>query len=95
MNDVRLVGASVACLSVAGNMLVARGVADWSTAFGAVWYGLVGAAVVLAVAGTAVAAFSRDVALKRRFADVLLCLPAFVAVPLLVLLIVVLAPLAD
>lgn len=59
------------------------------------WYGLFGAAVVLAVAALAAAGLSRDVALRRRLAIVGLSLPALLAVPLLIWAVVTLAPLAD
>jgi hypothetical protein len=76
-------------------MLVVRGSANWSSAFAVVWYGLFGAAVVLAVAALVVAGLSRGSGAKRRLAIVGLSLPALVAVPLLIWLIVTLAPLAN
>jgi hypothetical protein len=75
-------------------MLAVRGAADWSRAFTVVWCGLFGAAVVLAVGALVVAVRSRAV-LKSRLAIVGLALPALLAVPLLIWLIVVLVPLAD
>src|SRR3954462_13221379 len=60
-----LARASIACLSAAVLLLVVRGPANWSRAFGLTWYGLFGAAVVLAVAALVVALLSRD-APKRR-----------------------------
>jgi hypothetical protein len=85
---------SVACLSAAVLMLVVRGAADWSRTFTVVWYGLFGAAVALALAALVVAVRSRAV-LKRRLAIAGLALPALLAVPLLIWVIVTLVPLAD
>jgi hypothetical protein len=76
-------------------LLVVRGAADWSGGFAVLWYGLFGATVVLAIGGLIAAWLSRDVALKRRLAIVGLSLPALVAVPVLIWLIVTLVPLAD
>jgi hypothetical protein len=59
------------------------------------WYGLFGGSVVLAIAAVALAALSRRVASERRLTIVVLSLPALIAVPLLIWLIVTLAPLAD
>jgi hypothetical protein len=87
--------ASIACLTGTGLLLVVRGPANWSTAFAATWYGLFGAAVVLAVAALVIAALSPDVPSRRRLAIVGLSLPALLAVPLLLWAIVTVAPLAD
>ena len=92
---VTLARASIACLTGAGLLLVVRGPANRSTAFAASWYGLFGAAVVLAVAALVVAALSREVPSRRRLAIVGLSLPALLAVPLLLWAILTLAPLAD
>jgi hypothetical protein len=92
---VGLAASSIACLTAAVFVLVVRGAADWSRAFAVVWYGLFGAAVVLAFAALVVAGLSRGVALRRRLAMVGLSLPALLAVPLLIWLILTLAPLAD
>ena len=92
---VRLALSSLVCLAVAVLMLIVRGAANWSGGFTVAWYCVFGAAVVLAIAAVAVAAFSRQVASKRRLTIVGLSLPALVAVPLLIWLIVTLAPLAD
>ena len=91
----RLAGASLACLSAAALLLIVRGTANWSSGFAVVWYGLFGAAVVLAVSGLLVAGLSRGVVLRRRLTIVGLSLPALPAVPLLIWLIVTLAPLAN
>jgi hypothetical protein len=96
--DIEVVGlalSSLACLAVAVFVLVVRGAADWSRGFAVTWYGLFGGAVVLAIAAVAVAVRSRRVALKRRLTIVGLSLPALVGVPLLIWLIVTLAPLAN
>jgi hypothetical protein len=85
---------SVVCLSAAVLMLVVRGAADRSRAFTVVWYGLFGAAVVLALAALVVAVRSRAV-LKRRLVIAGLALPALLAVPLPIWVIVSLVPLAD
>ena len=98
MPDIEGVGlalSSLACLAVAGLMLVVRGAANWSQGFAVAWYGLFGGAVVLAIAAVAVAVLSRHVALKRRVTIVGLSLPALLAVPLLIWLVLTLAPLAD
>jgi hypothetical protein len=87
--------ASITCLSAAVFILVVRGPANWSRALAMTWYGLFGAAVVLAVAALAVAGLSRDVPSKRRLTIVGLSLPALLAVPLLIWAVATLAPLAD
>jgi hypothetical protein len=92
---VRLAVSSIVSLSAAVWMLVVRGAANWSSAFAVVWFGLFGLAVVLAVAALVVAGLSRGSPLRQRLTVVGLSLPALVAVPLLIWLIVTLAPLAD
>lgn len=91
----RLGAASVLCLTTAILMLVIRGPADWSRPFGLTWYGVFGAAVVFAIAAATVAAVTPGVAAKRRLTIAALALPALIAVPLLILAILTLAPLAD
>ena len=59
------------------------------------WYGLFGASVLLAVAALLVALLSRDAPLKRRLVIVGLSVPALLAVPALIWVIVTLVPLAD
>ena len=95
MEVVVIAVSSLACLVAAVLMLAVRGAANWSRGFAVTWYGLFGASVVLAVAAVAVAALSRQLASERRLTIVVLSLPALVAVPLVILLIVTLAPLAD
>jgi len=95
MKVMRFARSSVACLSAAVLMLVIRGAADWSRGFAVIWYALFGVAVILAVVALVVAGASRDIGSKRRLAIVGLSLPALIAVPLLIWLIVTLAPLAD
>jgi hypothetical protein len=92
---VRLAVSSVICLSAAVWMLVVRGAANWSSAFAVVWFGVFGLAVALAVAALVVAGLSRGVTRRQRLTVVWLSLPALVAVPLLIWLIVTLAPLAN
>jgi hypothetical protein len=95
MEVVALAVSSLACLVAAVLMLVVRGTANWSRGFAVTWYGLFGGSVVLAIAAVALAALSRRVASERRLTIVVLSLPALIAVPLLIWLIVTLAPLAD
>lgn len=98
MPDIEVVGlalSSLARLAVAVLMLIVRGAANWSRGFALTWYGLFGGAVVLASTAVAVPVLSRHVAMKRRLTTVGLSLPALVAVPLLIWLIVTLAPLAN
>jgi hypothetical protein len=85
---------SFGCLSAAVLLWVVRGPTNWSRAFGVTWYGLFGAAVVLAVAALVVALLSRD-APKRRLLIVGLSLPALIAVPVLIWALVTFVPLTD
>jgi hypothetical protein len=91
----RLGAASVVCLTTAILMLVVRGSADWSRAFGLTWYGVFGAAVVFAVAAAAAAVAAPAVTARRRLTIAALALPGIVAVPILIWMIVAVAPLAD
>jgi len=92
---VRAAIASVLCLLVALSTLVVRGPSGWSHSFAATWYGLFGSAVLLAVAAIAHAVFARRSTARLRLAVVGLALPALLAVPALIWLIVTVAPIAD
>jgi hypothetical protein len=87
--------ASVTLLVLASVMLAIRGADDWSQSFAVAWYGVFGAAVLLAVAAVAVAVGSRRVIGKHRAMMVVLALPALIAVPVLIALVIALAPLAN
>lgn len=87
--------ASVVFLVLASVMLAVRGASDWSPAFGFTWYGVFGVAVILAVGAVGVAVAGRGLSGRRRSAIILLALPALVAVPLAIEVILTLAPLAN
>jgi hypothetical protein len=91
----RLGAVSLICLTLAILMLAVRGAADWSTSFAVTWYGVFGAAVVLAFAAATAAVVARHDAPMRRLAILALALPALVAVPALIWVVATVAPLAD
>jgi hypothetical protein len=72
-----------------------RGAENWSTSFAFLWYGTFGTAVVLALASVIVAIPMRGVTSSYRLLTIVLALPALIALPLLIWIIVMLAPLAD
>jgi len=86
---------SLACLQIAILMLTVRGAENWSTSFAFLWYGTFGIAVVLALASGIVAIAMRGVTISYRVLTVVFALPALLALPLLIWIILVLAPLAD
>src|SRR5436190_14329948 len=87
--------ASLSCLVAAIVMISIRGGEDWSAAFGVAWYGLFGVAVVLAIVAVGIAVAARGVTGSRRLLIVALAIPALIAVPLLILVISMTAPLAN
>jgi hypothetical protein len=87
--------ASITLFVLTSVMLAIRGAADWSQSFAVAWYGVFGAAVLLAIAAVAVAVGSRRLSGKHRAMIVVLALPALIAVPVLIALVVTLAPLAN
>ena len=87
--------ASLACLALAALMLAIRGTANWSRSFAEIWYGTFGAAVVLGLAAVVVAIATRRATRRDRTLTIGLALPALIAVPLLIWLIVTIAPYAD
>jgi hypothetical protein len=92
---VRTARASLGCLVGAIVLLAARGPSNWSRSFAVAWYGLFACSVVLALAAVAIAVAGRGTGLRSRLKIIALALPALAAVPLLILAIVTLAPLAD
>jgi hypothetical protein len=87
--------ASLGCLLIATFLLFARGGSDWSSGFATAWGSLFVGAVALSLVAIAVAVATRRATEQRRVAIVLLALPALVAIPLLIWLIITVAPLAD
>jgi hypothetical protein len=63
---VRAAWASIACIVVIIVALSVRGAADWSESFAVFWYGLWGAAVVLAVVGIVAATVRRNAPAHQR-----------------------------
>lgn len=75
-------------------MLAVRGGENWSPAFGTIWYGLFGVAVLFGLIGVGVALLSRG-RLRRRLMALALSLPALIAVPLFIWILATLLPTAD
>lgn len=91
----KLAIASLMFLVLAAAMLAIRGASDWSQSFAIAWYATFGMAALLALAAVVVAIGARHLSGERRTAIVVLALPALAAVPLLVVVVLTLAPLAN
>lgn len=85
---------SCVCLGVVALMFAVRGGENWSPAFGTVWYALFVVAVVSGMIGVGVALLGRG-RVRRRFIALALSLPALIAVPLFIWILVTLLPSAD
>ena len=94
-NQMKFSIASVTLFVLASVTFAIRGAADWSQSFAVAWYGVFGVAVLLGLAAVAVALESRGPGGKRRAMIVVLAFPALIAVPVLIALVIVLAPLAN
>jgi hypothetical protein len=89
----RVAFASTVCLGALLLLLFIRGAADWSDAFAFLWYGLFGLAVLLALIALGMAFQARSG--RERVMIVAMSLPALAAVPVFVVIISTLAPLAN
>jgi hypothetical protein len=89
---VKLGVASAVCLLAAILMLAIRGAADWSSSFAIAWYATFGAAALLGLAAIAVAIATPH---SERTKTALLGLPALIAVPVFVVLVLWIARLAS
>ena len=87
--------ASLGCLLTATFLFVVSGGSDWSAGFATAWWSLFVGAVALSLVAIAVAVATRRATEARRVAVVVLALPALLAIPVLIWLIISLAPLAN
>ena len=76
--------ASLACLATALVLIAIRGPYDWSPSFILLWYGLLGAATILAAPATAVAFLNRRLPGRLRVAIAAMALPSLLGVPVAV-----------
>jgi hypothetical protein len=76
--------ASLACLATALVLIAIRGPYDWSPAFVLLWYGLLGAATLLAAPATAVAFLNRRLPIRLRVAMAAMAVPGLFGVPMVV-----------
>lgn len=80
----RFAWASVACLATAFVLYVIRGPYDWSPAFILLWYGLLGAATLLAAPAATIAFLNRRLPVRLRVAIAAMALPGLFGVPIVV-----------
>lgn len=80
----RLAFASVGCLATAFVLYVIHGPYDWSASFVLLWYGLLGAATILAAPATAIAFLNRRIPVRLRVAIAAMALPGLLGVPAVV-----------
>jgi hypothetical protein len=89
----RYAAASAACISAVMVLLLVRGASDWSGSFALCWYGLLAAAVILALRG--VFAATRSATWGQRALAIALSLPALLAVPVFIWLVFALVRYAN
>ncbi len=80
----RFASASLACLTTALVLIAVRGPYDWSPSFILFWYGLLGAATILAAPATAIAFLNRRLPARLRMAMAAMALPSLIGVPVAV-----------
>jgi len=80
----RFASASLACLATALVLYIIRGPYDWSGFFVLLWYGLLGAATILAAPATAIAFLNRRLPARLRVAIAAMALPSLLGVPICV-----------
>jgi hypothetical protein len=80
----RFGSASLACLATALVLIAIRGPYDWSASFVLLWYGLLGAASILAAPATAIAFLNRRLPVRLRVTIAAMALPSLLGVPIAV-----------
>ena len=80
----RFASASLTCLATAFLVYVIRGPYDWSPWFVMLWYGLLGAATLLAAPATAIAFLNRRLPFRLRVAIAAMALPGLFGVSVVV-----------
>jgi hypothetical protein len=80
----RFAAASLACLATALVLYTIRGPHDWSPSFILLWYGLLGAATILAAPATAIAFLNRRLPARLRVGMAAMALPSLIGVPVAV-----------
>lgn len=80
----RFASASFACLATALVLYAIRGPYDWSPSFVLLWYGLLGAATILAAPATAIAFLNRRLPARLRVGMAAMALPSLIGVPIAV-----------